>query len=277
MSEAAAYLKFFPLPNSKTKERIAALIINRPASANSFNGALLDKLSDLIEEVAKDPTCRLLLLQGAGKHFSAGADLTWMKEAAKLDYNGNKLEAEKLRRMFEALNNLTIPTIAVVNGAAFGGGVGLIAACDYAIAVDTAKICLSEVKIGLVPAVIMPYLARKMHRGHLNRLAMTGKVFNAAEAKEAGLVQIVTNAENLQHVLLEEINLLLQASPDAQKVYKNLEKIMRDTNAKQTDATVEAIANIRASASGQAGLQAFFDQKPAPWLDSFTKETNVLP
>lgn len=275
MSEAAAYLKFFPLPSAH--QRVASLVINRPASANSFNGELLDKLSDLIEEVSKDSSIRVLLLQGAGKHFSAGADLNWMKEAAKLDYRGNKQEAEKLRRMFEALNNLTIPTVAVVNGAAFGGGVGLIAACDYAIAVDSAKICLSEVKIGLVPAVIMPYLVRKMHRGHLNRLAMTGKVFNTAEAKEAGLVQIVTDTEHLQETILEEINLLLQASPNAQQVYKNLEKVMRETNASQGDTTVEAIAKIRASAPGQAGLQAFFAQQPAPWVATLAKDTAILP
>lgn len=275
MNEAAAYLKFFPLPSANQK--VASLVINRPTSANSFNGELLDKLSDLIGEVAKDGGIRALLLQGAGKHFSAGADLNWMKEAAKLDYSGNKQEAEKLRRMFEALNNLTIPTIAVVNGAAFGGGVGLIAACDYAIAVESAKICLSEVKIGLVPAVIMPYLARKMHRGHLNRLAMTGKVFNAVEAKEAGLVQIVTSAEHLNETILEEINLLLQASPNAQHVYKNLERVMRETNAKQGDVTVEAIANIRASAAGQAGLQAFFEQHPAPWVATLPKGTSLLP
>lgn len=270
---SAATLKYVDLQGGG---RIASVTLNRPEAANSFNGELLVELTGLFRKVRDQADVRLLLLQGAGKHFSAGADLNWMKAAAALDHAGNLKESTKLLDMFESLATLEIPTVAVVHGAAFGGGVGLIAACDYAIATETAKICLSEVKIGLIPAVIAPYLARKMHAGSLMRLALSGRIFSGVEAREAGLVTVTTMEQELPQVLEREVSALLEASPEAQRAYKRLQKNL-EKNFPQSNDTVEAIAALRVSASGQEGLAAFFAQTKAPWVKSLPAATTLRP
>jgi methylglutaconyl-CoA hydratase len=278
-NELAAYLHYTALENSEggmTEDRLATLVINRHEAANSFSGELLVQLKKLLDEVNQDPTVRALLLQGSGKHFSAGADLHWMKEAAQLDYAGNVQEAEKLTAMFEALATLRVPTLAVAKGAAFGGAVGLIAACDYAVALDNARFCLSEVKIGLLPAVILPYLGRKMHPGALKRLMLTARVFQAAEALAVGLVQAVTPADGVETLLHDELNLLLSASPEAQATCKGLYQTVEARSWAQAPETVEAIARTRASRMGQAGLSAFFEKKDPVWLRRIPRNARVF-
>ncbi len=278
-NELAAYLHYTALENNEgvvTDDRIATLVINRHEAANSFSGELLVQLKKLLDEVQKDSTVRALLLQGSGKHFSAGADLHWMKQAAQLDYAGNVQEAEKLTAMFEALANLRVPTIAVAKGAAFGGAVGLIAACDYAVALDNARFCLSEVKIGLLPAVILPYLGRKMHPGALKRLALTARVFNAEDALSVGLVQAVTPADGIENLLHDELNLVLSASPEAQSACKTLYQTVEARSWAQGPETVEAIARTRASTMGQAGLSAFFQKIDPVWLRRVPRSERVF-
>ncbi len=278
-NELAAYLHYTALENNEgvvTDDRIATLVINRHEAANSFSGELLVQLKKLLDEVQKDSTVRALLLQGSGKHFSAGADLHWMKQAAQLDYAGNVQEAEKLTAMFEALANLRVPTIAVAKGAAFGGAVGLIAACDYAVALDNARFCLSEVKIGLLPAVILPYLGRKMHPGALKRLALTARVFNAEDALSVGLVQAVTPADGIENLLHDELNLVLSASPEAQAACKTLYQTVEARSWAQGPETVEAIARTRASTMGQAGLSAFFQKIDPVWLRRVPRSERVF-
>ncbi len=278
-NELAAYLHYTALENNEgvvTDDRIATLVINRHEAANSFSGELLVQLKKLLDEVQKDSTVRALLLQGSGKHFSAGADLHWMKQAAQLDYAGNVQEAEKLTAMFEALANLRVPTIAVAKGAAFGGAVGLIAACDYAVALDNARFCLSEVKIGLLPAVILPYLGRKMHPGALKRLALTARVFNAEDALSVGLVQAVTPADGIENLLHDELNLVLSASPEAQSASKTLYQTVEARSWAQGPETVEAIARTRASTMGQAGLSAFFQKIDPVWLRRVPRSERVF-
>ncbi len=278
-NELAAYLHYTALENNEgvvTGDRIATLVINRHEAANSFSGELLVQLKKLLDEVQKDSTVRALLLQGSGKHFSAGADLHWMKQAAQLDYAGNVQEAEKLTAMFEALANLRVPTIAVAKGAAFGGAVGLIAACDYAVALDNARFCLSEVKIGLLPAVILPYLGRKMHPGALKRLALTARVFNAEDALSVGLVQAVTPADGIENLLHDELNLVLSASPEAQAACKTLYQTVEARSWAQDPETVEAIARTRASTMGQAGLSAFFQKIDPVWLRRVPRSERVF-
>jgi methylglutaconyl-CoA hydratase len=278
-NELAAYLHYTALENNEgvvTDERIATLVINRHEAANSFSGELLVQLKKLLDEVNQDSTVRALLLQGSGKHFSAGADLHWMKQAAQLDYAGNVQEAEKLTAMFEALANIRVPTIAVAKGAAFGGAVGLIAACDYAVALDNARFCLSEVKIGLLPAVILPYLGRKMHPGGLKRLMLTARVFNAQDALSVGLVQAVTPADAVETLLHDELNLVLSASPEAQTSCKSLYQKVEARSWAQGPETVEAIARTRASSMGQAGLSAFFQKIDPAWLRRVPRSERVF-
>ncbi len=269
MEGLAAYLSYTDLldhSGQETGERIATLVLNRPDVANAFSGELLSQISSLLQAVAQDKSVRLLLLQGSGKHFSAGADLHWMKAAAQLDFAGNLAEAEKLTVMFEALARLGIPTLALSKGAAFGGAVGLLAACDYVIAVEQSKFCLSETKIGLIPAVILPYLARKIQPAALHRLVLTARVVTAEEAQAVGLVQAVVKPSEAEDYLRQELELLLSASPEAQTSYKKLYQDLSTEGWQQGPETAHAIATIRASTLGQQGLQSFFQKSPAPWM-----------
>ncbi|MCX6117091.1 MAG: enoyl-CoA hydratase-related protein [Proteobacteria bacterium] len=256
-------LDYIPLEGSSFV--VAVLRLNRPDFANAFSATMMKEITDFVGQVERNANCRALILMGVGKHFSAGADLKWMKESAGLSYSENLKDSSQLLAMFESIANLKIPTVALVRGAAYGGAVGLIACCDYALAHEDAKFCLSEVKLGLLPAVISPYLLRKMKIGSLNRFSLTARVFNAQEAKESGLVEIVASSD-LDEKLGEEVAQLLACSPMAQGSIKVLFNHLRNTSFQQSDETVNAIAKARTSVDGQAGLQAFFNKTSAPWF-----------
>jgi methylglutaconyl-CoA hydratase len=276
----AAYLHYIPLVSIEgrpSEARIATLVLNRPDAANAFSGDLLVRITQLLDEVAKDPSVRVLLLQGSGKHFSAGADLHWMKSSALLDFQGNLSEAKKLSAMFESLSALKIPTIAIIKGAVFGGAVGLLAACDYAFADESAKVCLSEAKIGLIPAVILPYLQRKIPAAALHRMVMGSQILTAEQLLKLGLVQEVAASAKgqLEALIRSEINALLQTSPEAQAAYKVLwSKI--ELGKQDEEITADAIAKIRASQMGQHGLQSFFQKQPPTWILSLPEKIHVL-
>jgi methylglutaconyl-CoA hydratase len=199
-----------------------------------------------------------------------------MKKSAMLNHAENVAEADELAKMFKMLNDMPFPTVAVVRGAVYGGGVGLVAACDYAVADSTAKFCLSEVKIGLIPAVILPYLKQKLRAGDLTRLALTAKVFTGAEAATYGLVQHMVNEKDLEQTCLDELNLLLQASPDAQKAFKVLQKKLAWQQDDAQQLTSNAIAGVRASEEGRHGLDSFFDKKQPDWFCSLEKLGTLL-
>lgn len=246
--------------------RIARLLLNRPEQANAFSHEMMTEISKHLSALASTTDVRALVISGLGKHFSAGADLNWMKSSAKLNYEDNVRDASKLRDMFESIINLSIPKIAVVQGAAYGGAVGIIACCDYAIADARAKFCLSEAKLGLVPAVIGPYLMRKMRQGTLRRLALSSQVISAPEAKDAGLVEIVT--ESTEDALKAELNALLACGPNAQIAINKLFDDLRKNSFAQTQETIETIAKARTSSEGQAGLSSFFSKSQPPWVRS---------
>lgn len=244
--------------------RIARLELNRPEQANAFSFAMMVEITDHIKALTLMSDVRALVITGSGKHFSGGADLNWMKTSAKLSYDENIKDASKLLEMFDSLANLAIPKIALIRGAAYGGAVGMIACCDYAIAAEDAKFCLSEVKLGLLPAVIAPYLLRKMKSGMLKRFALTGMVFSARDAFDSGLVEIVTDSPDQK--LAEELNLLLACSPSAQISINQLFTALRENALRQSHHTVEAIAKARTGKDGQDGLSCFFSKTEPPWL-----------
>jgi methylglutaconyl-CoA hydratase len=257
------------------RDDVAVLSLARPDAANSFNAAVIAELVAHLKEIAAMKQVRAVVLRGKGKHFSAGADLAWMKASAALSFKDNVTDAKALIALFEALANLPQPTLAAVHGSAFGGAVGLTACCDIAIAADTARFALSEVKLGLMPAVIVPDLMRKMTPGGLRRLGLTGKIFSAAEAKEAGLVERVVPEAELAAAVKEELNLLLQGSPEAQAKLKTLLDQTQSDGLRQHPRTAEAIAGVRTGKSGQAGLAAFFDKKPPPWAKSLAADWSL--
>lgn len=264
MTEHVTQLKKVPVAVGRD-DFVAVLTLNRPDVANALSASVITELTIHLQSVATDSHCRALVLRGNGKHFSAGADLGWMKEAAQLDYDGNVRDAEKLIALFEALANLPFPSLACVHGSAYGGAVGLAAACDIVLAVEGARFCLSEVKLGLIPAVILPYLVRKVAPGSLRHWAVSGRLIPTSEALAAGLVQRVVAASELDQALLEELNSLLQAAPEAQAAVKQLLREVIAAGAEQGPYTAAAIAKARVSLSGRTGLAAFFAKSSPSW------------
>ena len=265
----AVVLQKWPLFETGTERKadnyVATITLNRPAEANAFNGAMMDSLKEHFDQVALDAKCRLLVLQGAGKHFSAGADLEWMRDATRMTEEQNRKDAQKLLDMYEALYHLPMPTVALVHGAAYGGAVGLVACCDVALAKAGSRFCLSEVKMGLIPAIISPYLARKMPLGYLTDYALNGQIFDAAAAERCGLIQKVIPSEGWESLLRAEVNALLATAPGAQRAFKSLQRQLQATGFAQGDTTVHAIAKARVSKEAQAALGAFLDKKDSPW------------
>lgn len=267
--------KSLPIGDKDQNATIGVLLLDRPEAANAFSGEILASITRILADAAKDETLRCLIVSGRGKHFSAGADLSWMQASALLSHDENLGDAAKLTDMFEALANFPRPTIAVVRGAAYGGAVGLAACCDIVIATGNARFCLSEARLGLLPAVIMPYLARRMLPGHLRQAALTSRVINAVEAQASGLVDVVADLEKLDDAVRNQLTMLLQTGPQAQSAIKSLLGEVRRQSFAQGDYTAEAIAYARTGSEGQAGLKAFFAKTPPPWHLDLSENFNL--
>jgi len=269
----------FPLQDAAgihTDDSIVSLILNRAEQANAFNGQMIEEITDNLSKLLHESTVRLIIIQGAGKHFSAGADLHWMQQSAKLSYDENVREAELMANMFETLAAMPMPTISVVRGSAYGGAMGLIAASDVVIATETARFALSEVRLGLMPAVILPYLTRRISQGHLRRLALSGRVFSTKEARDINLVQVSCTTDSLPATLADEVAQLLLSSPEAQVSFKRLLQRVEEEGRKQGRYTAKAIAEARASDSGQAGLRAFLGKKSCNWIRQLPSNTVLV-
>ncbi|MEE4097028.1 gamma-carboxygeranoyl-CoA hydratase [Pseudomonas viridiflava] len=245
----------------------ATLWLNRPDKNNAFNAQMIRELILALDEVQSQPALRFLLVRGRGKHFSAGADLAWMQQAAELDYNTNLDDARELAELMYNLAKLKIPTLAVVQGAAFGGALGLISCCDMAIAADDAQFCLSEVRIGLAPAVISPFVVQAIGERAARRYALTAERFSAERAQRIGLI-----AEHYPLAALDEqtalwVDNLLLNSPQAMRASKDL---LREVGSGELTPALRrycesAIARIRTSAEGQEGLRAFLNKRSPGW------------
>lgn len=252
---------------NKDARGFATLWLNRPEKNNAFNAEMIRELVLAIDEVQSDKSLRFLLLRGRGKHFSAGADLAWMQQSAKLDFDANLTDARELAEMMYSLYHLKLPTLAVVQGAAFGGAVGLIACCDMAIGASDAQISLSEVRIGLAPAVISPFVAKAIGERATRRYAITGERFSGERARELGLLSETYAAEALDDSLCGWIDTLMLNSPQAMRASKDL---MREASSGSLSPalrryTENSIARIRVSPEGQEGLNAFLEKRKPKW------------
>src|SRR5882724_3165517 len=249
--------------------RVARITLNRPSLHNAFDDALIVKLTDALVQLDRDPQLRVVVLTGNGASFSAGADLNWMRKIAKASEAQNRADSERLATLMRTLNFLSKPTVARVNGAAYGGGVGLVTCCDIAIAADTAKFGLTEVKLGLVPAVISPYVIAAIGVRHARRFFVTGEIFDAAEAARIGLVHQTVTMPQLDDAVERTLYWLGQGGPQAQREAKHLAlRVGSATAASAQSIDVEnaaLIARLRASAEGQEGLTAFLDKRPSQW------------
>lgn len=248
---------------------VVTLWLNRPDKNNAFNAQMLDELTQALTALKADAGCRLLILRGRGKHFSAGADLHWMQASVELGYADNLADARVLSDLLHTLYTLPVPTLVVVQGSAFGGALGLISCCDMAIAADDALFSLSEVRLGLAPAVISPYVVRAVGARATKRYTLTGDRFGARQACQLGLLAEVYPAESLDTAVAEWAANLLRNGPAALRASKALLLEVGEGNldAPLRRTTEQLIAELRCGAEGQEGIRAFLEKRAPAWQE----------
>jgi len=254
--------------NILTQGGVQTITLSRPDVRNAFNDEVIAELKNAFLAVAQDPAVRCVVLAAEGPAFCAGADLNWMRRMADYTRNENLADAGELAAMLSAIYECPKPTIARVQGDVYAGGMGLVAACDMAVSVDTANYCLSEVKLGLIPATISPYVIRAMGARAAHRYFLTAERFGAFEAHRIGLVHEVVNADALDAKVAELTHALVSASPNAVRACKKLVQDVadREINDALVAHTVAGIADIRASSEGKEGVQSFLQKRKPNWL-----------
>ncbi len=246
---------------------VTTIAIDRPAARNAIDEPTIAALTDAFEKAASDETVRVVVLTGRGKAFSAGADLAWMQRASLMNHGENVADALNLAALLQTINLCPKPTVALVNGAAFGGAVGLTAACDVAIAAESATFRLSEVRLGLVPGIISPYVVAAIGAKQARRLSVTASLFDAQEALRIGLVAQVVPASELEAAGATLVASLLENAPQAMSMAKTLIGVVAGEPIDDALATLTAefIASARASDEGREGVQAFLEKRPPVW------------
>ena len=246
---------------------VATVTLNRPEVRNAFNDEVITELTQAFTQLGQDDQVRAIVLAASGPAFCAGADLNWMRRMADYTHAENLADAAALAEMLRVIYTCPKPTVARIQGDVYAGGMGLVAACDMAVSVDTANYCLSEVKLGLYPATISPYVIRAMGARAAHRYFLTAERFDAAEALRIGFVHAVVPAEQLDDKVNEFTKALVTASPNAVRECKAL---LQDVAGQEIDAaliarTVQGIARIRASAEGKEGVQSFLQKRKPNW------------
>lgn len=246
---------------------VMRVALNRPQSHNAFNGQMIRELTELFGTIAGDETVRVVVLTGNGQSFCAGADLSLMRAAADYSYEQNVVDGEQIFDLMWAVDSCPKPVIGRVNGAAIGGGMGLVSCCDCVVAVERAKFGFSEVRLGIVPAVISPFVLAKIGTTHARELFLTGERFNAQRAYQIGLVQhLVADETELDQVVEERVSQFLEASPDAQAVAKQLIRtVVYQPKLSARDYVTQLIAQRRASPEGREGMSAFLQKRKPVW------------
>ncbi len=248
---------------------VVTVTLNKPQKHNAFDDEILKQLNHIFQSLGKNEEVKVVVLAAEGKSFSAGADVNWMKRIAEYSYEENLADAEVLAKTMQLLNDLPQPTIAKVQGSAYGGAVGLIACCDIVVSAENAEFCLSEVKIGLIPAVISPYVIDAIGARAARRYFISAETFTADEACALGLVSQVCTREGLGPIVDGKISCLLENSPaaikQAKKLIKNVQAKQMDTPSNIHHQCCEAIAKIRVSEEGQEGLRAFLEKRSPSW------------
>ncbi len=247
---------------------VATLTLNRTKKHNAFDACMIDLIIHRLDYLALRTDVRCLVLRSNGKHFSSGADLAWMQSMANSTRKENLVDAQSLARLMETLDAFPQPTIAVVQGSAFGGALGLICCSDIAIASHSAEFCLSEVKLGLVPATIAPYVMRAMGNRQARRYILSGEVIPAVKAQQFGIVHEVKKDDELESCVSEVVASLLLNSPDAMRQAKALceQCHQNPIDSQLIRYTSQLVADIRVSPQGQDGLQAFLEKRPPSWV-----------
>lgn len=244
------------------------ITMNRADRHNAFDDVLIAELTQAFQAAVAHAGTRVIVLDATGKSFSAGADLNWMKRMAEYDHAQNLADSRALAKLMETIDAAPKPVIGVVQGPAYGGGVGLAACCDMVVAAETASFCLSEVKLGLIPAVISPYVVRAIGGRAARRFFQTAETFSAAKAAEMGLVSEVVAADRLEEVRDRWIKALSANGPQAMQAAKELavRATEQELNDDLRDWTASRIATIRASDEGREGVRAFLEKRKPGWM-----------
>ena len=259
-----------------TQGGVASVIMNRPEVHNAFSDVLIRSLLEAFTTLGEDPDVRVIVLSGRGKSFCAGADLSWMRSMATHGEAENKRDARELANLFQLIDACPKPVIGRIHGAAIGGGAGLVACCDIPIASARAKFGFSEVRLGIAPAVISPFVMAKIGKGVARELFVTGARFGPEKALSIGLVnRLEPDEESLDAAVRQTVNQILKGAPGAVAACKRLAMTVGDMSREAAfDMTSEMIAQLRASPEGQEGMMAFLRRKPASWVpvDETTEE-----
>lgn len=245
---------------------VLTVALNRPQQHNALTPELIERLTAVFNQAAARHDVRVIVLTGNGRSFCAGADINTMRAAADTDFAANVADGKAIFDLVQAIDNCPKPVIGRVNGAAIGGGVGLVSACDIVVAVDRAQFAFSEVRLGIVPAVISPFVLAKIGVGNGRELFLTGERFDVHRAKQIGLVQQVVAEDGLDTAVAERIEQLLLAAPGAQAAAKELiRKVAHQPTDEMRDFTANMIAQCRASDEGREGLSAFLEKRTPNW------------
>ncbi|MBP6562393.1 MAG: enoyl-CoA hydratase/isomerase family protein [Neisseriaceae bacterium] len=250
------------------QQQLTYVWLNRPEVGNAFNAALIEELTDCFVQLDQDTDTRVVILSGRGKHFSAGADLNWMKAAGEADLATNVADAERLAHMLDRIARISKPTIARVHGAAMGGGLGLAAACDLCVAVEGAVFATSEVRLGLTPATISPYVLRAMGARQAHRYFLSAEKISAQRAYEIGLVhEVAPTVSALDQTVADLCASLLAGGPQAQAAAKALIFAVnhQPIAAPLLADTAHRIATLRSGAEAKEGLDAFLNKRAPVW------------
>jgi len=252
----------------ESEGKVARLWLDRPDVHNAFNSAMIRELRAALAELRKDKEARVVVLSGRGKSFCAGADLNWMREIIRFSYEQNLQESLELAEFLYELYAFPLPTIARVNGAAIGGGAGFLSACDIVVASAEAKFGLSEVKIGLVPACIAPYVVRRIGESRARQYFLTGERIDAHRAVEIGLANSAVEAARLDAKVEEIAWLLISSGPEALACCKELLRRVPGMGFEEAKRfTAEMIAGLRVSLEGQEGMAAFLEKRKPGWAE----------
>ena len=249
-------------------DSVGIVTLNKPDRHNALDALVVDELTHALLALDADPGVRAVVLSATGKSFCAGTDINWLRKATTNNAQDNQRDANAIARLLRSLSTLAKPTLARVHGPAFGTGVGLIAACDIAIATYDAQFALTETKLGLLPSVISPYLVRAVGERHARRYLLTAERFSAAEAYRLGLVhEVVPGDDELDEAIGELVDRLLRNAPNAQAQCKAILRLVADRPIDETLVvdTVQRAADARSSAEGQEGLAAFIEKRRPNW------------
>jgi methylglutaconyl-CoA hydratase len=259
MKEAVAILV-------ESKDGLARVTLNRPHRRNAFDAPMVGELCQAFDKLGQDPSVRAIVLTSTGSVFCAGADVNWMGSDGPVSVSQAQKDAEELMKMFRAIDECPCPVIGRIHGAAFGGGVGLIAVCDIAVAVEDVTFAFSEVRLGLVPAVIAPFLLRKSGESFLRRFCLSGEPFSASVAKQVNLVHDVVERDKLDRRVDELAGMVLRLAPQAARDTKVLlRRLLTLSGDERWRACIEANSHARLSAEAQEGLRAFLERRSPIW------------